>query len=188
LTKQVSLEELLEIYKRKFEPYGYEDRENQIDYYKAGANLLQNYYQKYSSSKDKHVVIEKMFRFDYEGIPVSGKIDRIDRLEDGSFEIIDYKTGETKTEKEVKQDDQLTLYALASKYYFKYDPVKLTYFYVEGDKKITTTRTEEDFQRLTSEMKDIFEKIKERKFEPKPSSLNCNYCDYKDICPHAIKD
>ena len=188
LNRDISLNEVLEIYKMKFQPFGYEDRDNQIDYYKTGQELLTKYYEKYHHQKLKPVVIEKMFKFELNGVPVSGKIDRIDLNEDGTYEIIDYKTGETKTEKEIRNDDQLTLYAEAAKEFFNYQNVKLTYFYLEKDEKISTERNEKDFERLNAEVKEVFTEIKNKNFKAKPSQRNCMFCDFKDICPSAIKD
>jgi DNA helicase-2/ATP-dependent DNA helicase PcrA len=180
--------ECVEIYKNKFQPFGYEDRDNQIDYYRAGVDLLTNYFDKYNDLKIKPVVIEKMFKFDLNGVPVSGKIDRIDLNEDGTYEIIDYKTGELKTEKDIRNDDQLTLYAQAAKEFFNYTNVKLTYFYIEHDKKISTERSAEDFSRLGTEVQEVFTNIRNKNFTAKPSQRNCMFCDFKDICPSAIKD
>ena len=40
----------------------------------------------------------------------AGRVDRVDRLPDGSHELIDYKTGERKSEAELENDLQLALY------------------------------------------------------------------------------
>ena len=121
-------------------------------------------------------------------IDLSGKIDRIDLLEDGKYEIIDYKTGKAKTEKEVRADDQLTVYALAAKEFFNYDVEKLTYYYVEGDNRMSTERTESDFDRLKSDVKDVVEKMRKNDFTATPSAKNCMFCDFSEICPFANKD
>jgi DNA helicase-2/ATP-dependent DNA helicase PcrA len=188
LVRPISLNELLEIYKNKWQPYGYDDRENQIEYYKAGIELLTNYYNKYNGAVIKPVVIEKMFKFRMGDIDLSGKIDRIDLLEDGKYEIIDYKTGKAKTEKEVRADDQLTVYAIAAKEFFNYDVEKLTYYYVEDDNRMSTERTEADFERLKSDVKDVVEKMRKNDFTATPSAKNCMFCDFSEICPFANKD
>ncbi len=188
LVRPISIQELFEIYKNKWQPYGYDDRENQIEYYKAGIELLTNYYNKYNDAVIKPVVIEKMFKFRMGDIDLSGKIDRIDLLEDGKYEIIDYKTGKAKTEKEVRADDQLTVYALAAKEFFNYDVEKLTYYYVEGDNRMSTERTESDFDRLKSDVKDVVEKMRKNDFIATPSAKNCMFCDFSEICPFANKD
>ena len=39
-----------------------------------------------------------------------GRVDRVDRRPDGSYELIDYKTGKPRTEDQLREDVQLSLY------------------------------------------------------------------------------
>ena len=61
--------------------------------------------------------LEAEFKHDINGLELTFKVDRIDRLEDGSLEIIDYKTGAISSVKNWlgarPQSPQLPLYALA---------------------------------------------------------------------------
>ena len=61
--RKVSLNELLDMYKKNWQPYGFEDRENQIEYYKNGVEILTKYYEKYNEIEVKSKVIEKNFKF-----------------------------------------------------------------------------------------------------------------------------
>jgi DNA helicase-2/ATP-dependent DNA helicase PcrA len=186
--RKVSLSELLDMYKKNWQPYGYEDRENQIEYYKNGIEVMTKYYEKYNDVEVKSKVIEKNFKFKLGEIDVTGKIDRVDLLPDGKYEIIDYKTGQVKKEKEVREDNQLTMYKLAASEVFGYDVEKLTYFYVEDDVKISTERNEKDIEKLKKEVLEVTSKIQENNFVPTPSRESCNLCDFKEICPSAFKD
>jgi len=46
-------------------------------------------------------------------VRVKGDIDRIDRLPGGGIEVIDEKTGRVTSQKDVSENLQLTIYALA---------------------------------------------------------------------------
>lgn len=186
--RKVSLNELLDMYKKNWQPYGFEDRENQIEYYKNGVEILTKYYEKYNEIEVKSKVIEKNFKFKLGDIDVTGKIDRIDLLPDGKYEIIDYKTGQVKKDKEVREDNQLTMYKLAASEVFGYDVEKLTYFFVEDDVKISTERNEKDIENLKSEVIDVTKKIQSNNFTATPSRESCNFCDFKEICPSAFRD
>ena len=90
-----------------------------------------------------------------EPILVNGVIDRIDRHPDGSIEIIDYKTGRSKSQTQVDNDDQLSTYALAMARGAVTDDAtgeplpaasKLTLYFTESDTAVSTTRTPEQLE------------------------------------------
>jgi len=57
--------------------------------------------------------VEKTLKFDYDEFRLLGRIDRLDEREDGSLEIIDYKSGrETVTEEDVASDIAMACYQL----------------------------------------------------------------------------
>ena len=112
-------------------------------------------------------------------ISISGKFDRIDQLKNGNLRIIDFKTGK-------KKDDnfQLEFYKLLAELNFDNRVETVSYYYLK-EKEI------EDFNFLKikkEKIKDkVLKKIKEimetKDFSPEPSRL-CNFCDFKEICPH----
>ncbi|MCF8881093.1 double-strand break repair protein AddB [Erythrobacter sp. SN021] len=55
------------------------------------------------------LAVEKEGRMSFEGVPVHGRADRIDRLENGSLAIIDYKTGKPPSAAMVEQGFALQL-------------------------------------------------------------------------------
>lgn len=120
---------------------------------------------------------------------LSGRIDRIDKNEDG-YEIIDYKTSRRMPpQKEAENDLQMSIYnlALLSNWpELQNKKVKLSFYFLKHGEKITTTRTAEQLEetkKLVSEkIKEIQEKIKSEEFFATPSGL-CDYCGYKKMCP-----
>ena len=63
-------------------------------------------------------------------------------------------------------------------------PHKLTYHYLEEDKKISFLGTEHEIENLREKIKGIIKKIKNNEFDAKPG-FNCEYCDFKDLCDFA---
>ncbi len=182
---KVSLDELLAIYKKNWQPLGYMDKKHQQLYFDNGENLLKRYYEENLKQKIIPIDLEKSFTLNIAGIKFFGRIDRIDPLEDG-VEIIDYKTGSPKSQKEVDADDQVAFYAIAAKEALGLQPNKLTYYFLESGEKISTTRTQEELTEKKIEVAKVVTEMKEGKFEATPG-MHCTWCDYKDICPFAYK-
>ena len=59
---------------------------------------------------------------------------------------------------------------------------KLTYYYLEGKKKVSFLGKEKDKDKLKEKFLDNITAIKAQKFEPTPGPHVCPYCDYRDIC------
>ena len=65
-----------------------------------------------------------------------GRVDRVDRLPDGDYELIDYKTGERKSEAELDDDLQLALYRLAAREAWDIEASTGSYYYVLDAEKV----------------------------------------------------
>lgn len=184
--KDVTLPELLSLYEKNWEPLGYKDEKHRKLRFEDGKEILKNYYEKNSDLKVKHLGIEKNFVLDIDGTKLRGKIDRIDKLPDGKIEIIDYKTGKTKAQKEVDDDVQMTIYTMAAIEALNIKPDNLSFYYVESGEKVSTSRTQKQVEAQKEIIKEVIKGIKEENFEPKPSR-DCMWCDFKEICPFAEK-
>ncbi len=127
-----------------------------------------------------------------EPVRFTGFIDRIDRLPDGSIEIIDYKTGRPKTQYQVDSDEQLTAYALTVREGAVRDPdtgerlpraSRLTLYFTETDQAISTTRTDEELDAYRDKVLALAARIRSGHFAATPTSSRCRSCDYRRICP-----
>jgi DNA helicase-2/ATP-dependent DNA helicase PcrA len=116
---------------------------------------------------------------------VRGRVDRVDRLPDGSYELIDYKTGERKSEEDLASDLQLALYRLAARQAWEVEAPTGSYYYVlDGDKVAAPTRPD-DAERVERTVLQVGEGVLGQDFEPRPSPKVCSWCDYRLICPAA---
>lgn len=185
--KDMSLDQLLKVYEKNWNPLGYLDDKHRKMRFESGKKLLEEYYEKNKGLGVKHLGIEKSFNILVDGIKLYGKIDRIDEHQNGDIEIIDYKTGNPKEQIEADKDAQMTIYAMGAKEALNLNPKNMTFYYVETGEKVSTTRTDKQIQTEKEKVKEVVKGIKKGDFEPTPGR-HCTWCDYKNICPFAEKD
>lgn len=142
--------------------------ENEIDRFSKGYEVI---------------ATEKDLQLEYEGIVLNGKIDRIDKCENG-LSVIDYKTGSLplyKTQNSVTEatDFQLEFYILLAS---QLGSVKECGFYdLKEGKVVSEAFLEEKMALLHAHIKDLLmvEDIEASKCE---DIKNCQYCPYKVMC------
>ena len=182
--KEVGLEGLQELYEEHWIGAGYESHGHEAARKKMGWETLQNFYAKEEEAGFKvPAFLERGFRLKLGNVVFSGRIDRIDRLEDGTYEVIDYKTGTSKRNINLKKDLQLSLYALACKEIFRIPVSKLSLYYLEDASKASSERTDKDLAEVKAELQEIVEDMKTSEMKPTPG-FQCSFCEYRVLC-HA---
>jgi RecB family exonuclease len=178
----------------------HDDDAQQAEHYLARSEpALRRFYDRELASASTAIAFEQGFEFvldageDAEPVRVRGVIDRIDRLPDGSIEVIDYKTGRWKSQGEVDADEQLTTYALALSLGAVRDPVggdalppasKLTLYFTESDRALSTTRSAEQLDAFGAKLVETARRIRGGDFTATPGFKTCDWCDYRRICPN----
>lgn len=110
---ELTEEKIIEIYKRRWQPDGYASLEERDNYYQKGLDILKKFLLNWQSEPQPEVLfLEKNFSFKVGGDIIKGAIDRIDRLADGTLEVIDYKTGNPKDKLAYEDKRQLILYKI----------------------------------------------------------------------------
>ena len=126
--------------------------------------------------------LEKNFSLKIGDVSLTGRIDRIDRLENGTFEVIDYKTGASKRDANLSKDLQLSLYALACRDILKIPVSKLSLYFLEDQEKNSTTRNDEQIESTKQEILKLGQDLQSSEFFPTPG-FHCQFCEYRLICP-----
>jgi len=124
---------------------------------------------------------ETGFKVKFQDSFLKGKIDRIDYLEDETFEIIDYKLGDEfgKTEKEIKDDLQWIFYWYAFKKKYEqldYKPSMVSFYFLASSKKVSFRPTDIDENNALAKLQQQIQMIEEDKLFKKQKSANCNNC------------
>ncbi len=179
---QVSLELLKNLYEKNWLSQGYENAEHEKTRKEKGWEVLEVFYESNSDPWTIPAFLEKPFNLKMGDFWINGRIDRIDKLTDGSYEVIDYKTGRSKSYHNLEKDLQLSIYALACRDVLKLPVSMLSLYYLEENEKLSTNRTDEYLDSLSHDVSGLISEMEHSKFPATPG-FQCNFCDFKLICP-----
>ncbi len=111
-------------------------------------------------------------------VSISGKFDRIDKVNNNSLKIIDYKTGGRNN-----NEFQLYFYKLLAEVNFKNKVSSVGFYYLNFGKSKEFDVLNVDNEKIKDKILKTVKRIKKtQKFLPKASPI-CNYCDFKEVCP-----
>ncbi len=187
--KGISLEELNEIFEKKWIDEWYEDKNQQKEYHKLGKNIIKSFYEDFQEESPDilkikgELALELPFRLKIGDYTILGRIDRIDKVE-GGVRIIDYKTGKAKEKLYPGDKQQLLIYQIALEEVFKLNPVELSYHYLEKGKKVSFLGSGQEKEKQKQEVLEKIDEIKKSDFNAMPG-FHCQFCDFKGICDYA---
>ena len=70
---------------------------------------------------------------------------------DGSYELIDYKTGKARTEEQLQEDVQLSVYQMGARESWQLETSAQSYFYVMTGEKVPVEHSEEQLERVRND-------------------------------------
>jgi DNA helicase II / ATP-dependent DNA helicase PcrA len=164
---------------------GFGGSDDEMQYRDRGREALRLYWERERVSESEPVWLERKFDFKVADHHVRGRVDRVDRLPSGEYELIDYKTGERKTEEDLDSDLQLALYRLAAREAWGIEAAFASYDYVLDADKVPAPMRPDDAERVERTVVTVGEGVLSQDFEPRPSPSVCSWCDYRLICPAA---
>jgi DNA helicase-2/ATP-dependent DNA helicase PcrA len=163
--------------------FGTSDEERQL--HEKATSALQRYHARFQAEPARPVWFEKAFSFRMGNHTLRGRVDRVDELPDGRYELIDYKTGRPKSASQLREDVQLSLYAVGAREAWDVDAERQSYLYVLDDEKVPVPTEEIDRDWISETVFEVADGILGQGFEPTPSYAACSICDYRIACPAA---
>ncbi len=179
---RVTLQEALEMYEEAWIDEWYESRARHDEYKENGRKAVRNFWNACAKQAPDILAVEADFTLVLGLHSLKGKVDRIDKLPDGSVAVYDYKTGTAKEELSPEEKEQLHLYQIALEekgmkvasltYIYVLDWIETPVDVLEGDKRET----------FMNKLSERMESIISSDFKPTPEPFTCKFCDFRNIC------
>ncbi len=173
--------ELLSFYDDCWLGAGYTSAGEQMQYYLKGKKMLEVYAQREYERKTTVDSTEREFIFQEGPWTLRGKIDRIDKHPDGSWEVIDYKTGDDIDLNAAVTDSlQLGIYAVGARRAWNLQKGKATFYFTAFDKTVSAPFDAFDEKAILGQFIAVGEKIAAGCFEP--DGTHCPDCAFRHRC------
>jgi len=179
------LARLMDLFESGWRRSGFGSSDDELQFRDRAREAMRLYWERERESEGVPVWLERKFDIRIGEHQVRGRVDRVDRLPDGSYELIDYKTGERKSEAQLENDLQLALYRLAAHEAWGLEAGTGSYYYVLDADKVAAPTKPDDAERVERTVLAVGEGVLGQDFEPRPSPTTCGWCDYRLICPAA---
>ena len=181
-----SLPDLLGLLDASWRRGGFGESEEERQLRGKAAAALTRYHTRFQSEEAEPMWFERAFSFKLGPHLLRGRVDRVDRLPGGDYELIDYKTGRPKSPTQLVDDVQLSLYAVGAREAWSLDASQQAYYYVLDDQKVAVPADRQGRSDWIQEVAmEVADGIMSQGFEPTPSFAACSMCDYRLVCPAA---
>ncbi|MBB4661171.1 UvrD-helicase domain-containing protein [Conexibacter arvalis] len=164
---------------------GFGGSEQEIQLRGKATAALTRYHERFQEEPAQPVAFERAFSFRLGPHLLRGRVDRVDKLPEGGFELIDYKTGPPRSAAQLENDVQLSLYSVAAREAWELNAARGAYYYVLDDAKVPVERADDARDWIEEIATEVAEGILSQGFEPTPSFAACGICDYRLVCPAA---
>jgi len=178
--RQMTAEDVVHYFRDEFAKAKIDDALQRHLYERDGTQQLLTFLESPAAIPHGRVaLLEHTFQCEIAGTGITGRIDRVDETEDG-YVIVDYKTGNPKSQELADKSLQLSIYALAMS---ARKPVKALVFQNMGDNTaIVSLRSPGSLHKAETKIAAAADGIAGGKFAPTPGS-HCTGCGYRSICP-----
>lgn len=154
--------------------------------FQEGLAILNSYISENAMVDHRDILaVEQEFRLPVGDFEVLGYIDRVDRIDDETVEIIDYKSNRLLfTRDEVANDLQLSLYHMAAQQLWPWAKnIRLAFHMLRHSVKMQTERTEEQIDAAKQYIVSLARQTEGASTYAPQLNPNCQYCDHRQHCP-----
>lgn len=181
--QMMTTEEMLETYARLWSGEGYSSPEEEARYRSLGEEMLRRYHETLTRTPPMPVAVEAHLQARWDGLPIHGYIDRIDRGPGGGLEIVDYKTSRELSREDAQGSDQLSMYQVLVEENYPEPVERLTLYHLRSlTPHGVPRRPAEALDELKGRVGVVRDGIRAASYEPTPGR-HCGRCEFKSLCP-----
>ena len=185
--RPIAHDALIDSFRADLSEAGLQDKYQHDLYEQQGVDQLREFLTLFRQSPAPDVLqTEEWFEVKVGDVTVVGRIDRVDRLPDGSVVITDYKTGKPQSQDDADESVQLSIYALAAREKWNYRADRLVFYNLRENSSVITCRSETQIQAARLKIEEVARNVAAGHFDPKPG-FHCVFCAYRTLCPATEK-
>jgi DNA helicase-2/ATP-dependent DNA helicase PcrA len=185
----LKIEELIDIYKQNWSSEGFISTEHEKQRFDEGAAVVKRFFNEFGD-KLNIIEVEKPFKFEIENNIIEGRIDAIEKLENGGAGIIDFKTSEIEDQKKAdarsRDNTQLGVYALAIKEIEGKLPEQVGLFFLMNGVVGRFVPTETSLEKVREGILRASNGIRAQEFKATPSQMDCENCPFSRYCDDSV--
>ncbi len=179
--------EVLAAYEESWIDAGFSSAEEMAEAFGEGKQILTRHVQMQMDRPKlaKTLFLERQFRWDMGEFALIGRVDRVDEYEDGTLEIVDYKSGrESVSQEEVASDIAMGCYQLLLKRKFPDRQVKATILALRSGESCSSSMTDAELNDFERDIHTLGMEILNEDYPdliPVYKPL-CGRCDFIPLC------
>ncbi len=180
-----TLEEVIDFYHQNWKSEGYESPKDEKEHFNYGQKIIEDFYNLNVNASDfiPPFAVEQRINVEINNVNIFGYIDRLDKLDEESLELIDYKSGKKPPDKDrLLKNMQLSIYKIAAEKMYDMKVKKQTIYDLRTNTSFSVLQDQEQIEQTLDVIYDVSRGITNQEFEPRKNNL-CDYCDYQNICP-----
>ncbi|MEW6324364.1 MAG: ATP-dependent DNA helicase [Nitrospirota bacterium] len=189
--QRMTLAQLHEVFEREWRSEGFISREHEEQRFANGKAALTQFYEREEATGTMPSAVEQSFKFSIGPNVVTGRWDRLDEHE-GRAVVIDYKSSDVRDQKkadaEAGKSLQLSIYAMAYAARHGRPPDEVQLHFLESGLIGRAAKDGDDLERTRETILRAAEGIRSQNFTATPAYLACQYCAYREICPHTARE
>jgi RecB family exonuclease len=203
---QVDRDEIASMLMQNWDSRPFRDPDEELAHFHRAKAMVESFHDKpYPDKVAQELGIEKYVAWSRprNGVIAVGRLDRVCLLEDGTLEVVDYKTGSRVIEEEALEKEYQALFyrTLVAQQFPRIKPksVRVTFHYLATGRSVSVEYQQEDFQEWWGGVEFATERIRQaiRAHEegapievafPRRSGDRCRACPMQRHCSEVVRD